>query len=1289
MVKLVIERLERLHISNECNQLVKRDKKTHSELIPYNGKLDPLKRRKPPPPKVDFDRETMIICNLLMENDGSEVREEVDKDNAKSRKEREMFCGRTDTFIARMHAIQGNRRFSRWGGSVVDSVVGVYLTQNVSDNCSSSAFMSLAASFPPVSKDTDCKENIVCGHKSVNIEEPQIPENKEQSYVYPTEQDMGYQFVENGESHIFSTGKAVPGSMEDEVIVKDAVQGFPDASRDENLTNISASCSTDKSTTYREFLLLEEINFLQQFCGPQDRKISCQESFGELQSMKDAFSSDTSGLNGTCALHSSASLPHFDDNLDSVHHVGDEVIVKDAVQGFPDASRDENLTNISASCSTDKSTTYRESLLLEEINFLQQFCGHQDGKISCQESFGELQSMKDAFSSNTSGLNGTRALHSSASLPHFDDNLDSVHHVGDEVIVKDAVQGFPDASRDENLTNISASCSTDKSTTYRELLLLEEINFLQQFCGPQDGKISCQESFGELQSMKDAFSSDTSGLNGTRALHSYASLPHFDDNLDSVHHVGDEVIVKDAVQGFPDASRDENLTNISASCSTDKSTTYRELLLLEEINFLQQFCGPQDGKISCQESFGELQSMKDAFSSDTSGLNGTRALHSNASLPHFDDNLDSVHHVGVSGYGRMEESSDISNLDQRNYFKSETVIREKDTQRIQEPLIDQMSSSSKFHEAVMTKKNSFCGSKSPAVVNPNDYQGINNANNYHDGNKTSSRSESTSGRKKGKVEPETQIDWDALRKTYSDSRSKNTTGSIDSANWEAVRKASVEEVAKVIAARGMNNILAGRIKDFLDRIVKDHGSIDLEWLRNVPPDKAKEYLLSIPGLGLKSVECLRLLTLHHVAFPVDTNVGRIVVRLGWVPLQPLPEDVQIHLLNQYPLVDAIQKYLWPRLCTLDQQTLYQLHYQMITFGKVFCTKKKPNCNACPMRGECRHFASAFASARLRLPGPQGKHIIISEAPVPADQDPVRHRSLKLLPVSDGDFLEVRYESRNCEPIVEVPASPEPISSETPVRDIEDFGYESEDEIPIIRLNAEKFQENLRNFMEKTSFSHQESDMSKALVPLSPEATSIPVPKLKDIHRLRTVHQVYELPDLHPLLVEFEKREPDDPSPYLLRTWTTDEMASSSQQSRKRGNTQDATPCDACFSGDMVQEQNDQTVKGTILIPCRTATRGTFPLNGTYFQVNEVFADHKSSRCPIAVPRESIWNLKKRSLYCGKSATSIFKGMSTEEIQFCFWKAFVCVRGVDRVTRDARPLSIKFHPSKNKHADDEE
>ncbi|KAM1956342.1 hypothetical protein ACFX16_025772 [Malus domestica] len=231
--------------------------------------------------------------------------------------------------------------------------------------------------------------------------------------------------------------------------------------------------------------------------------------------------------------------------------------------------------------------------------------------------------------------------------------------------------------------------------------------------------------------------------------------------------------------------------------------------------------------------------------------------------------------------------------------------------------------------------------------------------------------------KKGKAdegEKNNAVDWDILRKQAraNGRKAERNRDAMDSLDYEALINANVKEISNAIKERGMNNLLAERMQEFLKRLVREHESIDLEWLRDVPPDKAKDYLLSIRGLGLKSVECIRLLTLHHLAFPVDTNFGRIAVRLGWVALQPLPESLQLHLLELYPMLESIQKYLWPRLCKLDQLTLYELHYQMITFGKVFCTKSKPNCNACPMRGECRHFASSFASARLALPGLEEK-----------------------------------------------------------------------------------------------------------------------------------------------------------------------------------------------------------------------------------------------------------------------------------------------------------------------------
>lgn len=537
-------------------------------------------------------------------------------------------------------------------------------------------------------------------------------------------------------------------------------------------------------------------------------------------------------------------------------------------------------------------------------------------------------------------------------------------------------------------------------------------------------------------------------------------------------------------------------------------------------------------------------------------------------------------------------------------------------------------------------------------------------------------------RKKTENEEKNAFDWDSLRRQVhaNGGRKERTHETMDSLDYEAMRKADVSAISNAIKERGMNNMLAERIKEFLDRLVRDHGSIDLEWLRDVPPDKAKDYLLSIRGLGLKSVECVRLLTLHQVAFPVDTNVGRIAVRLGWVPLQPLPESLQLHLLELYPVLESIQKYLWPRLCMLDQETLYELHYQMITFGKVFCTKSKPNCNACPLRGECRHFASAFASARLSLPGPEEKGITNFSAPIMAERNPPGVFNPLPLTPEENNSLRVRCSNANCAPIVEEPSSPEPLHTEVSQSDIEDSFYEDPDEIPSIRLNVEEFAANLQNYMEE-NMELQDGDMSKALVALNSAAASLPTPKLKNVSRLRTEHHVYQLPDDHPLLKGMDQRERDDPSPYLLAIWTPGETENSTQPPEQScGSQETGKLCNesTCFSCNSIREANAQMVRGTILIPCRTAMRGSFPLNGTYFQVNEVFADHESSLNPIDVPREWIWNLPRRIVYFGTSVSSIFKGLTTEGIQYCFWRGFVCVRGFDQKSRAPRPLRARLH-----------
>ncbi|GMI92238.1 hypothetical protein HRI_002893100 [Hibiscus trionum] len=513
---------------------------------------------------------------------------------------------------------------------------------------------------------------------------------------------------------------------------------------------------------------------------------------------------------------------------------------------------------------------------------------------------------------------------------------------------------------------------------------------------------------------------------------------------------------------------------------------------------------------------------------------------------------------------------------------------------------------------------------------------------------------------------EERIDWESVRIKYSTGERSNDQ--MDAVDWEAVRLADVNELAACIIERGQHNILASKIQDLLNRLVRTHNCLDLEWLRNTPPDLAKQYLLEINGLGLKSVECIRLLSLEQVAFPVDVNVARIVVRLGWVPLKPLPGHLELHLLEQYPILDDIQIYLWPRLCKLPQRILYKLHYHMITFGKVTCTKSKPNCKACPMTDHCRHFQSQYASANKALPSNKTKSSSAS-----ASASTAFSSTSEVIQILDIESYTKIYE-----PIIEEPfeAPPTPVTvSRKPEFEEAETEYDS-DGIPIIKLNAKDLKQNNLMF--------EDGEVSNALVTLHSRALPA-APKLKQNGRLRTTHTVYELPRNHILLEGLEQTMSEDDLQYHLAIWEPGEFISPLDPSKNQCNSTGSELCDeeTCFSCNNIREQEGNIIWGTLLIPCREANRSRFPLNGTYFQLNEVFADHKTSYHPIVVPRDLIYNLRTSSLYCGTSISAILRGESMSDVYKCFSQGIICIRGYERSWRAPRPLAKRFHiqPSK--------
>ncbi|KAK9074588.1 hypothetical protein SSX86_007186 [Deinandra increscens subsp. villosa] len=95
---------------------------------------------------------------------------------------------------------------------------------------------------------------------------------------------------------------------------------------------------------------------------------------------------------------------------------------------------------------------------------------------------------------------------------------------------------------------------------------------------------------------------------------------------------------------------------------------------------------------------------------------------------------------------------------------------------------------------------------------------------------------------------------------------------VHALDWNAVRTAPCSHIAQAIKRKGMNKRNAERIQNFLNRIHDDKSGLgDLEWLRSAEPEVAKDFFMGIYGLGLKSTECLRLLTLRQHAFPLVIN----------------------------------------------------------------------------------------------------------------------------------------------------------------------------------------------------------------------------------------------------------------------------------------------------------------------------------------------------------------------------------------------------------------------------------
>jgi len=155
--------------------------------------------------------------------------------------------------------------------------------------------------------------------------------------------------------------------------------------------------------------------------------------------------------------------------------------------------------------------------------------------------------------------------------------------------------------------------------------------------------------------------------------------------------------------------------------------------------------------------------------------------------------------------------------------------------------------------------------------------------------------------------------------------------------WEQVLGAPPEALADVIRSGGIADQKARRIQRILAAIRDREGRIDLGRLRGLDDAAVEEYLTSLPGVGPKTAACVLVFAMGRAAFPVDTHVHRIALRLGWLP--PRTTAAAAHQVLTPAVPPAIR---------------YDLHLALITHGREVCKAQRPRCGACVLRDRCAY-----------------------------------------------------------------------------------------------------------------------------------------------------------------------------------------------------------------------------------------------------------------------------------------------------------------------------------------------
>lgn len=146
----------------------------------------------------------------------------------------------------------------------------------------------------------------------------------------------------------------------------------------------------------------------------------------------------------------------------------------------------------------------------------------------------------------------------------------------------------------------------------------------------------------------------------------------------------------------------------------------------------------------------------------------------------------------------------------------------------------------------------------------------------------------------------------------------------------------IKKIEKVIKVAGLGKQKAKTIKNFLIKLKKEKGVLNLNFLKKLSVDEALVYLTNFEGIGSKTAACVLLFGLHKNVCPVDTHVHRVLNRIGLVKTSNREKTFQFLIEN------------------LPDKIAHEFHTNLIKLGRSFCTSQNPKCFDCPLKKLCKY-----------------------------------------------------------------------------------------------------------------------------------------------------------------------------------------------------------------------------------------------------------------------------------------------------------------------------------------------